>query len=544
MGGLYVPAPPGSGISPPAGDIGGTAAAPTVTGLHLPSPLMVSQGGTGAGTAAGAAGSLAVIPSSAKGAVNGVATLDGSGYVPVAQLGNQPVGPVTDKGGQVYNVKAYGAAGNGSTDDTAAIQAAISAAQTAGGGVVYLPGGTYNISAALVLYSGVSLIGAGAAGAGQGTSTSTGATVINQTSATAHGISTADLQDVTIRALTLNGPGSGSGNGFYSPLSANGSQEHLAFQDVTIQGFGGNGLELQNPIVSRFDRVTSQNNGGKGFYIRGTTGGASGTSCAFNACWANTNATVGWHIYNMTYVALNACAADNNGNGYLIDTCQGVTLTGCGAEGITAQNSYDGTSFKITGSYAVSLVGCWTWHQNAVMLWVTGGSQNVFIAAVMENTPQASATASLKTDAGTFSNIAGYQVTTAASLAASTYNMLGNVSQGWTAAGTGYLGAVQVYGVAGLNAGSDTSGTAAESAPSFTSGAAKQLSTVQDVILYVTVKTSAALSVAIGPTSATAYTVMPSASYALGLCSLRVPKGWWVNITGTIADLAIAQVAC
>ena len=45
------------------------------------------------------------------------------------------------------NVKWFGAKGDGSTDDTAAIQAAIDALP-GGGGTVSLPGGTYNISSA------------------------------------------------------------------------------------------------------------------------------------------------------------------------------------------------------------------------------------------------------------------------------------------------------------------------------------------------------------------------------------------------------------
>ena len=46
-------------------------------------------------------------------------------------------------------------------DDTAAIQAAIDAAQNQGGGVVYLPPGSYLLSSSLQLPSGVSLRGAG-----------------------------------------------------------------------------------------------------------------------------------------------------------------------------------------------------------------------------------------------------------------------------------------------------------------------------------------------------------------------------------------------
>jgi hypothetical protein len=55
--------------------------------------------------------------------------------------------------GAPYNVNDYGAVGNGVADDTAAINAAISAANTAGGGVVYVPQGTYLIGA--YSYAGV-----------------------------------------------------------------------------------------------------------------------------------------------------------------------------------------------------------------------------------------------------------------------------------------------------------------------------------------------------------------------------------------------------
>jgi hypothetical protein len=59
------------------------------------------------------------------------------------------------------SVKDFGAVGNGVADDTAAIQAAITATQTAGGGVIFLPLGTYKISSTLTITgNGVVLQGA------------------------------------------------------------------------------------------------------------------------------------------------------------------------------------------------------------------------------------------------------------------------------------------------------------------------------------------------------------------------------------------------
>ncbi|HET7460802.1 MAG TPA: glycosyl hydrolase family 28-related protein [Longimicrobium sp.] len=83
-------------------------------------------------------------------------------------------GAVYDKGGAVFDVKAYGATGDASTNDTTAIQAAVSAAnavvsslsdsasvQSGKGAIVYFPPGIYLITSTLHISSGVSLRGAG-----------------------------------------------------------------------------------------------------------------------------------------------------------------------------------------------------------------------------------------------------------------------------------------------------------------------------------------------------------------------------------------------
>jgi hypothetical protein len=61
----------------------------------------------------------------------------------------------------VFNVKDYGATGNGVTNDTTAIQAAINAVQTAGGGIVFFPRGTYIYSHLFIRESYVSIVGVG-----------------------------------------------------------------------------------------------------------------------------------------------------------------------------------------------------------------------------------------------------------------------------------------------------------------------------------------------------------------------------------------------
>lgn len=67
--------------------------------------------------------------------------------------------------GMFFNVKdpTYGATGDGVTDDAASINAAIAAANSAGGGIVFVPGGTYICSASIdLLDTNVHFMGSGA----------------------------------------------------------------------------------------------------------------------------------------------------------------------------------------------------------------------------------------------------------------------------------------------------------------------------------------------------------------------------------------------
>lgn len=83
------------------------------------------------------------IPLSQKGAASGVAALDANSNV---------VYPLEDKGGQVFNVNAYGARPDaGVTDATIGIQAAINACSAAGGGRVVSQSGTYTCKTAPVV---------------------------------------------------------------------------------------------------------------------------------------------------------------------------------------------------------------------------------------------------------------------------------------------------------------------------------------------------------------------------------------------------------
>nr|GEZ89525.1 hypothetical protein [Tanacetum cinerariifolium] len=139
-----------------------------------------------------------------------------------------------------FNVKDFGAKGNGSSDDTLAIQKAIDAAAAAGGGQVYLPEGTYMVSATtgscLALKSNVSLVGQG-----MGVST---LKLANDLPSAVTGILTANgTHDVGASKLTLDG-NLQHNTGYFSGW-LNGSGTNVRIDSVEAKNAAGNGFDLQ-----------------------------------------------------------------------------------------------------------------------------------------------------------------------------------------------------------------------------------------------------------------------------------------------------------
>jgi hypothetical protein len=141
-----------------------------------------------------------------------------------------------------FNVKSFGAKGDGSTDDTAAIQAAINNAQLVSGqainGVVLFPPGTYVISSTLVAGDNSLVKGVYFQGAGQGASVinwpaNTGGTMLQINRMRAYSISdlTFNYGGATPPAGTGVWIQAGAGTGLQS---RNGYFRNISFQNLNI----------------------------------------------------------------------------------------------------------------------------------------------------------------------------------------------------------------------------------------------------------------------------------------------------------------------
>ena len=130
-----------------------------------------------------------------------------------------------DKGGQVFNVKAYGAKGDGTTDDSAAINEAYQAA-TAVKGTVYFPCGTYKITSAIADSGPVSWQGE-----------NRGCVTLQIPAASAFDVFDVTSGNVSFKNLTIDANGSSSAS--YGVLMTGAPLDHITFDHVTVENAGG-----------------------------------------------------------------------------------------------------------------------------------------------------------------------------------------------------------------------------------------------------------------------------------------------------------------
>jgi hypothetical protein len=310
------------------------------------------------------------------------------------------------------NVKDFGATGDGTTDDTAALASALATR-----GVIYFPPGVYAISSELDLAGVRAIIGDSAEN-----DNNEAVSVIRQTNPKAHGLHGQNLANFTMRNIRLEGPGSGSGHGLL--LDGPAVSWYIHLEDVRIQKWGGDGVNAF-AVVSTFTNVLAMDNGRHGFTFDGLPGGAAATSISLIGCFARGNQAAGYHLYNMTYCSLSGCAADFNGIGYWLDTCAAISMHGCGCESpVNRSAAYPGTGYKIVGGNGVSLAASFL-AGNLGVGWSVSGNSNVTLISPAEILPAGSATVSINVDAGSHATVIGPAVVTAPSYADGSATVIG-----------------------------------------------------------------------------------------------------------------------
>jgi hypothetical protein len=167
----------------------------------------------------------------ATGAVIAAGFLDGN---PAEAARTKPAASNDDLGARVYNIRSYGAKGDKSTLDTAAVQAAIDACTNDGGGTVLVPAGTFTIGT-VELKSNVTLHIAASGtllGSGDGKQYHAVDAIPLHGDTTLNDGNWALLFAVKAKNVTIEGPGT---------IDGQGAQFHSAVRGTTPpSGIGGN----------------------------------------------------------------------------------------------------------------------------------------------------------------------------------------------------------------------------------------------------------------------------------------------------------------
>lgn len=264
------------------------------------------------------------------GAPGGWATLDGSGHIDTSQIPAQP-------GWQVATDVAYGATGNGTIDDTAALQAAVNAAATARC-TLYIPAGTYLVSAPIVIPSGEGL---SIVGSGWGTRFKLKAT----SNSFIFQMTGADTR-ITMRDLTIDGN---------------------ALEQGTTGTCGG--IDAAGAVACRFDNIHFTACRDDGIAFSGMTGGAFGhdnrvIGCLFDQSMASTGPGRGINLVSSNDNQILGCAFEflggSGGTGSntavgILDQAGAQSILGCTFSGGATNNT---KGVRLQGVTATKVDGC------------------------------------------------------------------------------------------------------------------------------------------------------------------------------------------
>ncbi|HVS78815.1 MAG TPA: glycosyl hydrolase family 28-related protein [Candidatus Saccharimonadales bacterium] len=351
-----------------------------------------------------------------RGKIKPASLLTGGDFVPASVVGLDYASPgyvlsssttsTTDtsavhKGDLVYNVMDYGAAGDGSTDDTDAIQAAIDAAAGDGGGKVYFPNATY-ITSQLTIKNHVWLQGEGWYSSVLKLKAGTNDhMLVNYVSSNG---TEANAEFIRISDLLLDGQQSlqtgGTSHGIYftsNPLYTQATDDdwfdtNQIIERVRVQDFLNDGINCSGRSQMQIRGCVALGNSGNGFspsfdtHIDSCDAGGNGLTGFFiqaaNVMVTNCKAfysgaegyftgetdditqgygfrvTAGDTSSAMGVTLAGCIAQDNYAAGFELDVVQQVTLVGCIADSNSKSGSSDYPGFDLYNAHYCTLKGC------------------------------------------------------------------------------------------------------------------------------------------------------------------------------------------
>lgn len=236
----------------------------------------------------------------------------------------------------IFNVRWFGATGNGSTDDTTAVQAAVSAIATEGlapGGVLYFPRGHYRLASTITMPAYSAVRGDGR--------TTTRIDFEDQVSGVGFswpaGRFLCSITGMMIEATASHAISCGGVN-------------HFRGQDLYIFEPGGDGIYIDGgSYMVVLDNVWVRDHGGYGFNIEGFV-----TSIVANACFASEGSNSGWRINDAIYCSFRNCATDTSTEyGFEVTNVTSIVFEACSGEA----NAKSLFRFRTSNTLASNVVG-------------------------------------------------------------------------------------------------------------------------------------------------------------------------------------------
>jgi len=300
-------------------------------------PVAITSGGTGAATQPGALSNiLGGVPLPiANGGTNSSTATGATSNLQYSQGASGSVARSnTSKFQDTISVKDFGAKGDGSTNDTTAIQNAITAAQITHARL-YIPAATYIVTA-LTVTASIEIVGDGMGNSILKINASQNTPILHVTSAGSqyffiHDLSLVSSVTTASGCAGLQIDGGQAFNidrvevsGTYTGINIPAGQGGAVLADCWVHNITGTGytIDAGNMLVRGNFAI---NCGGYGFYFSSVSGGSAGLIVTDNTSYSTNNANFAFqgnatHNIIDLVVANNVASTAPNGPGFLFDT--------------------------------------------------------------------------------------------------------------------------------------------------------------------------------------------------------------------------------